>query len=345
MTVLDKILDLRSDTTTRPTEEMREAMRNAEVGDVVLRDDPTVEKLEKMGAELFGKEACLFTATGTMSNQTAVLSMTGKGEQIIVHEHAHIYNLELSALAQICGVQARPVATVDGRYDLDHLRENIISASIQNPPTTLVCMENSFNLNKGLAVDKAHIDEVCKIAHSHDIPVYMDGARILNAALALEIPVKELCENVDAVSVCLTKGLACPIGSLLAGSKETIEKARRMRQMLGGGWRQAGIVAAAGIVALNNIDSLKADHEKAEILAKGLKDLGFGIDMNQVQTNIINVDLTPLNMESEEFCALLAEKNIKAKNIGKTNVRMICHKDIEFEDLDTVLDTLKEILQ
>jgi threonine aldolase len=341
---LNKILDLRSDTVTRPTEEMRDAMRDAEVGDDVLRDDKTVEKLEKMGAEIFGKEACLLTATGTMSNQAAVLSLTGKGEQIILHDNAHMYNLELAALAQVCGVQPRPIKTIEGRYDLEELKSHIMPEKIQSAPTTLICMENSFDLNQGLAIDKKHIDEVCGIAHFHNIPVYMDGARIFNAAIGLDTTVKDLCRNVDVVAVCLTKGLSCPIGSLLVGPKYVIEKARRMRQMLGGGWRQAGIIAAAGVVALNDIDKLKEDHKKAQILAKGLKDLGLGIDLNQVQTNIIRIDVSTINSTAKEFCNLLNEKNVKAKPIGATHVRMICHKDVEFDDLDTVLKSVEKTI-
>ncbi|WFA08569.1 GntG family PLP-dependent aldolase [Tissierella sp. Yu-01] len=338
-----KYLDLRSDTVTAPSEEMRDAMRNAIVGDDVLGDDPTVKVLEKMGAELFGKEDCLLTVSGTMSNQIAVLSLTSRGDQIIVHDMAHIYNLELAGLALISGVQPRVLKAIGGKYNLEELKENIITKQIQTSPTTLICMENTFNLNQGLVVGKDHIDEVCKIAHSHGIPVYMDGARILNAASSLNMEVDELCENIDVVSLCLSKGLGCPIGSLLAGPKEVVAKARRMRQMLGGGWRQAGVIAAAGIVGLENWkEVIAADHKKAQVLANGLADLGLKI--NQVQTNIINIGLEDLNITASDFCNRLLELGVKAKEIGPYNVRMICHKDIELQDLDRVLDSCKKLI-
>lgn len=340
-----RILDLRSDTVTKPTKEMRDAMYCAEVGDAVLGDDPTVEKLEAMGAELFGKEACLMTASGTMSNQAAVLSMTSRGDQIVVHDRSHIYNLEVAALAQICGVQARAIPTTDGRYDLGVLEENLVSAAIQTAPTTLVCMENTLDLNRGLVVSKTHIDEVCAAAHSRSVPVYMDGARILNAAVAMDIAPAALCENTDVVSLCLSKGLACPIGSLLAGPREVIEKAKRMRQMLGGGWRQAGVVAAAGIVALNGYDRLAEDHEKARTLAAELKEMGLGIDMEQVQTNIVKIDTEPVGLTALEFCKELQDRGILAKPIGKYAVRMICHIDIAAADIALVLKSVKRVIE
>ena len=296
-----EIIDVRSDTVTKPTEEMRKAMYDAEVGDDVLGDDPTVAKLQEQGAELFGKEDCLITVSGSMSNETAVLTLTGRGEQIIVHDKAHIYNLEVAGLAQLCGVQPRPIKAVNGIYDLDELEANIIKPAIQNAPTTLICMENTFNLNEGRVVPKEHIDAVCDIAHRHGIPVYMDGARILNAAVALDMDPAVLCENIDMVSLCLSKALRCPIGSILMGRKKDIAKAKVMRQMLGGGWRQAGIVAAAGIVGLNHYKDLAYDHDKATRLSKQLAETGFGIDPDQVQTNVIRVGTEPVGLTAVEF--------------------------------------------
>lgn len=340
-----KIIDLRSDTVTRPTDAMRKAMFNAEVGDVVMGDDPTVNDLERMGAELFGKESCLFTASGTMSNQVAVLSLCNSGEQIIVHNKSHMYNLEVAGLGRVCGVQPRPIEAVNGEYNLKDLEENIIQPAIQTAPTTLICIENTFDLNKGLVVSKKHIDDVCKLAHKYGIPVYMDGARVLNAAIALGISPKKLCENVDMVSVCLSKGLGCPIGALLAGNKKDIEKAKFMRQMLGGGWRQGGVIAAAGIVALKNLNRLSEDHEKAQNLGKKLKALGFGVDLNQVQTNIINIDLSSFDIEAKAFCQILSKFNVKAKPIGLNNIRMITHMDVTFEELDRVEEAVKATIK
>lgn len=334
---MKKFIDIRSDTVTKPSEEMRRAMYKAEVGDDVLGDDPTVAKLQEMGAQLFGKEACLITVSGSMSNETAVLSLTGRGEQIVVHDKAHIYNLEVAGLAQMCGIQARPLKAPKGIFDLQELRENIVKPAIQAAPTTLVCMENTFDLNQGLVVPKEHIDAVCDVAHSEGVPVYMDGARILNAAVAANMDPAVMCEKVDVVSLCLSKALGCPIGSILMGPKDVIAKAKVMRQMLGGGWRQAGIVAAAGIVGLNHYKDLALDHQKAKMLAIGLKQLGFGIDDEQVQTNVIRIGTAEVGKTAQEFCAAMEERGVKVKPIGPSHVRMICHKDLAFEEVDTVL--------
>lgn len=332
-----KYIDVRSDTVTRPTEEMRKAMYMAEVGDDVLGDDPTVAELQAMGADLFGKEACLMTVSGSMSNETAVLSLTGRGEQIVVHDKSHIYNLEVAGLAQLCGVQPRPLNAPKGIFDLNELEANIIAPAIQNAPTTLVCMEDTFDLNQGLVVPKEHIDAVCDLAHSRGVPVYMDGARILNAAVAMHMSPAVLCEKIDVVSLCLSKALACPVGSLLMGPKDVIAKARVMRQMLGGGWRQAGVLAAAGIVGLSHYEELSQDHEKAQQLSRGLSDLGFAIDPEQVQTNVVRVGTASVGQTAVQFRDAMEACGVKVKPVGETYVRMICHKDFLFEDIPTVL--------
>ncbi|BDF72477.1 threonine aldolase [Oscillospiraceae bacterium] len=339
-----KYIDVRSDTVTTPTQEMREAMYAAEVGDDVIGDDPTVAKLQELGAGLFGKEACLITTSGTMSNQTAVLSLTNKCEQIVVHDKSHMYNLEVAGLAQICGVQARAIPAPGGVYDLAELEANILKPAIQSAPTTLVCIENTFDLNQGLIVSKEHIDAVCAVAHRSGVPVYMDGARVLNAAVALGMDPAELCASVDVVSLCLSKALACPIGSIMMGPRDVIAKARVMRQMLGGGWRQAGIVAAAGIVGLSHYQDLRLDHEKAAVLAKGLKALGLGIDMAQVQTNVVRIDVAGTGMTAQAFCARLEGFGVKAKPVGPTYVRMICHKDLTPELVPAVLQAVERCI-
>lgn len=335
-------IDVRSDTVTKPTEEMRKAMYYAEVGDDVIGDDPTVAKLQEIGAGLFGKEACLITTSGSMSNETAVLTLTNKGEQIVVHDKSHIYNLEVAGLAQLCGVQARPIRAVDGVFDLEELQANIVKPSIQNAPTTLVCMENTFDLNRGLVVSKEHIDEVCDLAHKNGIPVYMDGARILNAAVALNMDPAVLCEKVDLVSLCLSKALRCPIGSIMMGRKEVITKAKVMRQMLGGGWRQAGIVAAAGIVGLNHYKDLAFDHEKAQILKKDLQKLGLGIDDAQVQTNVLRVDTAPVGLNAKQFVEKMEANGVKVKPVGEHHVRMIMHGEIGEEQLRTIVEAAEK---
>lgn len=341
---MEKIFDLRSDTVTKPTDAMRDAMRNAQVGDDVMRDDQTVIELEEMAAKLFGKEAALFTASGTMSNQLALLSMTNRGDQVIIHDKSHMYNLERAGMAMLCGVQGRTLSTKEGKFDFEELKEHFIKDAIQSSPTTLLCLENTFDLNQGLVLDKDYIDKVSKLAHDNGLSVYLDGARVLNAAVALDIDPAELVEGVDALGLCMTKSLACPIGSVLVGSREMIEKARLMRQMIGGGWRQAGVIAAPCVGALKDWKSVSEDNRKAKVLAKKLKDLGLGIDMDQVQTNIIKIDVSPSGLNALEFAAKTDELGLKCKPIGDHHVRMICHIGINDDELDIVADRIKKIM-
>ena len=338
-------VDLRSDTVTTPTRRMREAMRDALVGDDVMGDDPTVKRLEERAAELFGHESALFTGSGTMSNQIAVLCFCRRGDQVILHDRSHMFNLEVAGLASIGQVQARTIHAPAGYYNLAELAAQMRGAQIQSAPTTLVCLENSFDLNRGLAVAKAHMDEVAELAHARRHRVYLDGARIFNAAVALKTTVAALSEQADAAAVCLSKALACPIGSLLCGPRDFIAEARRMRQMLGVGWRQAGIVAAAGLVAFDEmIARLEEDHENARLLAEGLQKSGLTVDMGQVQTNIVNIGLGPLGLRAEEFSSALSGNGVKSKPVGQAEVRMITHKDLTREMIPRVLEAVKKTL-
>ena len=339
------LVDLRSDTVSTPTRKMRDAMRDAPVGDDVIGDDPTVKRLEERAAELFGKEAALFTGSGTMSNQVAVLCLCRRGDQVILHNRSHMFNLEVAGLASIGQVQARTIYAPSGYFDLAELEAQMREAQIQSAPTTLVCLENSFDLNRGLAVSKEHMDEVAGLARSRRHRVYLDGARIFNTAITLRTTVAALSEQMDAVAVCLSKGLACPIGSMLCGPKDFIDEARRMRQMLGGGWRQAGIVAAAGLVAFDEmIERLTEDHENARLLAQGLLKLGFLIDLGQVQTNIIHIGLASFGLRAVDFCSALNGQGVKAKPIGQAEVRMITHKDLTAAMIPRVLEAVKNTL-
>ena len=335
-------IELRSDTFTTPTNAMRHAMCNAIVGDDVFHEDPTVLQLEERAAALFGKQDAMFCATGTMANQIAVMVFCTYGDQIIVHKHSHIYNLETNSLATGCGVQPRIIEAANGYYDLSCIEEELHIADTQTAATTLICLENSFDLNQGLAIPVEHINEICRFGHARNVKVFMDGARIFNAAVALETNVKTLCAEVDAVATCLSKGLACPVGALLMGSFEFIKEARRMRQRLGGGWRQAGILAAAGLVAFDEmIDRLSEDHNNARQLANGLSELGLDINLNQVQTNIIRVGVEPLQITAAEFCDYMKTAGINVKKIGKHQVRMITHKDFSGTQMDRVLQTVQ----
>ncbi len=338
-----KMLDLRSDTVTHPTPEMYNAMMNAAVGDVVMGDDPTVNELERLGAELFGKEDCIFTASGTMSNQIAVFAMTERCDQIIAHDKSHIYNLERSGLAQISGVQVRAIKTEHGQYCMEELEKNLISDSIQSAPTTLICLESSFNLNDGLVLDPKHIQDVVEIAKKYGVKTYMDGARILNSCVSSGVEPKQMVEGIDAVALCLSKGLSCPIGSLLAGSREFINKAKKVRQMLGGGWRQGGVIAVCGIEALKDWQKhLEQDHEKAKDIISGVRsaERGKNIVFNNAETNIIRIDTSSFNMKAEKFAENMKDKGILVKVIEPFAVRIICHSDLHKKDIPFVIETI-----
>jgi threonine aldolase len=342
----DRIIDLRSDTVTLPTEKMRDVMRNAPVGDDVLGEDPTVRKLEAMAAERFGREKALFVTSGTMANQVTVMTLCRRGDQIIVHRNSHIYNLEVGGLASTCGVQPRAVHAPGGVFNLEELNREIHAPDIQRAPTTLICLENSFDLNRGLAVPREHIEEVCSLAGRGSVNTYMDGARVFNAAIALGTTVESLTKGVDVVATCLSKGLGCPVGSLIMGEAPFVDEARRMRQRVGGGWRQAGILAAAGVLALEEmVDRLAEDHERARVLAHGLISLGLGVDPEQVQTNIVHVDLSHLNLDATGLAGALAQSEVRIKPVGPMAFRMVTHKDILDEDIPVVIDRVKSCLE
>lgn len=341
-----KVIDLRSDTVTQPTPEMREAMKNAVVGDDILRGDPTVIELEELAAEIFGKEASLFTVSGTMSNEIAVMVYTRPGDEIVVFSDSHIYNLETGGLSAISGVQPRPVKTENGIYDPELLGQAIMPQGVQRARTRLICLENSFHLDRGLAIRKEDYKETIRIAKEKGIPLFMDGARIFNSAVALHTNVKELAGFCDSVDVCLSKGLAAPIGSMLMGSKDFIEEARRVKQRLGGGMRQAGVIAAPGIIGLTKmVGRLHEDHENAEKMRSGLEALGIKVDRGGVLTNIINLDVSPLGWEASLFAEKLNQLNIKVKVCSKTNLRMVTHNDIKPEDIDWVLGKIQTIIR
>ena len=342
---MEKVIDLRSDTVTQPTKEMREAMYSAEVGDDIMGEDPTVKKLEKMSAKLLGKEDALFLTSGSLANQVAIMAFTNRGEEVIVGDTSHIYNLEVAAMAAISQVQARLTKLVDGLYNIDELESLIQEDGIQKAKTSLICIENTNNLNAGIVVPIENINEVCELGKKHNIPVYMDGARIFNAATALDVDVRDIVENVDAVMFALSKGLSAPFGAILAGSKPFIEKSRWIKQRLGGGFRQAGFMAAPGIVALNTMTSrLHIDHANAQILGKGLSEIsGIDVNLNNVQTNIVLGSIKDLNFTIEEFLERLLAYNIKAKRISSHEFRMVTHYGIEEDDIRYVIDCIGKI--
>jgi threonine aldolase len=342
---MGRIIDLRSDTVTKPTKEMREAMKDAVVGDDILRDDPTVIKLEELAAKIFGKEAALFTISGTMSNEIAVMVYTRPGDEIIVFSDSHIYNLETGALAAISGAQSRPIKSDNGIYEGNQLEQAIMPAGVQRARTRLICLENSFHLDRGLAVKREDYEGTIKIAKENNIPIYMDGARILNVATALNTDAKELVDFCDSIATCLSKGLAAPLGSVLAGNKDFIEEARRVKQRLGGGMRQAGVIAAPAIIGLTKmVKRLHKDHENAEKMRLGLEALGIKVDRGGILTNIINLDVSSADWEASSLAKRLNQFDIKAKVCSRSTMRMVIHNDIKTGDIDFVLEKMSTII-
>jgi threonine aldolase len=344
------IVDLRSDTLTLPTPEMREAMARAEVGDDVWEEDPTVKRLEAMAAERLGKAAGLFVSSGTMGNLISVVSQAQAGQEVVLDLDSHIFNNEVAGAAIIGSLQMRPVKTERGFLTPYQVREALRPANIHIPTTGLVCVENTHNRHGGTCCTPEAIDAVAAVAHDAAVPVHMDGARLFNAAVALKRPARDFVRNVDSVTFCVSKGLAAPVGSVICGSAEFIGKARRVRKMLGGGMRQAGIIAAAGIVALETmVDRLAEDHANARALAEGLAKLpGLTIDLGSVQTNIVIFQVKRGNQAASaaataELVAGCGARKVKIHAIGPDSIRCVTHKDIDAEDIGRTLDAFAEI--
>ena len=340
-----KVIDLRSDTITHPTPEMRKAMFEAEVGDDVYREDPTVNQLETMAAGIMGKEAALFTTSGTQSNLIAVLTHTNHGDEIIMGDEAHMLWYEVGGAAALGGVTLRTVPNDScGRLSLDDIDQSIRDKDIHYPETTLLCLENTHNRCGGTVLTTDYTDEVCNLAHTRGLKVYLDGARIFNAAIALGVPACTLAQNSDSVGLCLSKGLSAPVGSLLCGNKDFVERARRIRKMLGGGMRQAGIIAAAGIVALETmIARLAEDHANARRLAQGLAGIeGITLDQDDVPTNIVMFHLSP-ESSVVEFIEGLERAGVKIGLRDGRRFRAVTHRMVSSSDIDEALTIIEAV--
>lgn len=342
------MIDLRSDTVTKPTDAMRRAMAEAEVGDDVYGEDPTVNRLQARAAEIFEKEAALFVPTGSMGNQIAVKLHTRPGDEVIIEERGHIFNYEMGTPAIASGVMMRTVKSRDGSGHLTW--EEIAGAlHIDQPyyscPTGLICLENTHNFAGGSVMTAAHCAEICAKAHALGLPVHMDGARIFNAAAALDTSVAELARRCDSVQFCLSKGLGAPVGSMLVGSADFIKEARVWRKRFGGGMRQAGILAAAGLIALEESPKrLHEDHGNACRLAKGLAEIpGIAIDAERVVTNIVIFDITGTGKTSAEICSRLKDNGILAIGFGNA-IRMVTHCDVSAAEIDTTLAAMSAVL-
>ncbi|HEX8176755.1 MAG TPA: GntG family PLP-dependent aldolase [Pyrinomonadaceae bacterium] len=342
------MIDLRSDTVTRPTPAMRRAMMDAEVGDDVYGEDPTVNRLQERAAEIFDKEAALFVPTGSMGNQIAVKLHTRPGTEVIIEERGHIYNFEMAAMSAVSGALARPVKSGDGSGILawEDIEGALHTASAYYvAPTGMLALENSHNLAGGTLMTAERTEEICERAHSLKIPVHLDGARIFNASCALESPVAELARPVDSVMFCLSKALGAPVGSMLLGTRAFIDEARCWRKLLGGGMRQAGVLAAAGLVALEETPQrLPEDHENAKRLALGLAELpGVAIDPERVVTNIVLFDISETGKTADEICERLKASGVLASGFG-SSIRMVTHYDVSSEDIDKALRAIKKSL-
>lgn len=347
------MIDLRSDTVTRPTPAMRRAMAEAEVGDDVYREDPTVFRLEELAAAMLGFPAALFVPTGTMGNQLAVHLQTRPGSEVIIEARGHIFNFEMGAMAVWSGALPRPIVTENGLLEPAQVEAAIAPRISYRTPTRLLALENTHNLWSGLPMDAARTRALAAVAHDHGLPVHLDGARIFNAAAALGTTAAELATGCDTVMFCLSKGLAAPVGSMLLGSRELIEEAVRVRKLFGGGMRQVGVLAAAGIVALTEmVDRLGEDHARARRLAEGLAPLpAVGIDAARVSTNILVFRLRPEKVPgdaaaapSQRFVSGMRERGVLLGAFGATDVRMVTHYEITDADVETTLRAARAVL-
>lgn len=337
-------IDLRSDTVTKPTREMLEAMMSAEVGDDVFGDDPTVNKLERKVSGMFGMEAALFCPSGTMTNQLAIRSHCAPGSEVICDQLSHIYLYEGGGIALNALSSVRPLNGDRGRLTAQQVENAINNPNdIHQPVTRLVALENTVNKGGGCLYDFNEIIKVKEVCEKNRLKLHLDGARLFNALVETNIPPEKYGSTFDSISICLSKGLGCPVGSLLIGDKELISKSRRFRKVMGGGWRQAGYLAAAGIYALdNNIERLKDDHKRAKAIGKILGGKNFIKHIYPVETNIVIAEL-PDTIAADDFVRLLADKNVRCVSMGKHLIRFVTHIGFTQNDLDYFEKIIKAI--
>ena len=343
----DRIVDLRSDTVTTPTERMRRAMYDAELGDDVYGEDPTVNRLEALAAERLGKEEALLLLSGTMGNLVGMLAQARPGDEVICGQYSHIFLNEAGGAAALGGLQLHPIPTARGVMDPRDVESALRDPrNLHHPRSKLVCLENTANKDGGAAVSVDAMDAVAETAHANGLRVHVDGARIFNAAVALDVPVERLVQNADSVTFCLSKGLGCPVGSILAGSAEYVAEARRWRKMIGGSLRQAGVIAAAGIVALEEmVDRLGEDHARARRLAEGLDALpGVSVHLDNVDTNIVMLDVDVERVDPKAFVAGVRERGVKIGSPYGGRIRLVTHYQISDDDVDRALRAAEHAL-
>jgi threonine aldolase len=339
------IIDLRSDTVTQPTDAMREAMARAEVGDDVFGEDPTVNRLEALAAERTGKAAGLFVPTGTMANLLAILAHTARGDEVILDDQSHTYLMETGGMATVAGVIPRPLPTEWGLITSAQLQGALRPVDVHHAPARLLCIENTHNRHGGTIAPLDAVDAVAAVAHAHELRVHMDGARLFNASVALDAPAARVCASADSVSFCLSKGLSAPVGSVLCGPRDFVQRARHFRKMVGGGMRQAGVLAAAGIVALDQmVDRLADDHRVARNLADQLATVpDLEIERARVQTNMVRVTLR--HHDARAVAARLRQRDVRVSVPGPQRLRFVVHRHVTDADVPAVVDAVRNTLQ
>ena len=338
-------IDLRSDTVTKPSAEMRRAMAEAEVGDDVFIEDPTINKLQERAAEIFGRQAALFVPSGSMGNLTCILAQTQQGQEVICEESGHVYNYEMASMSAIGGVLPRLVPGEDGILSWQAISKAIRPKIYYRSQTALIALENTHNMAGGTVYPTKLSEEICERAHDAGILVHLDGARIFNAATYLGEDVADMTKKFDSIQFCLSKGLGAPVGSMIVASREVIERCRSIRKMLGGGMRQAGVLAAAGLIALEKGSKrLQVDHDHAKLLATGLAAIpGITLNPAKVQTNIVIFNLKTSGWSSSDFLQTLAKRDVLAVPVDNERVRMVTHLDVDRNDVEKAAATVQEV--
>jgi len=340
-------IDLRSDTVTLPTQAMREAMYRAELGDDVYGEDPTVNKLQELAAERLGKEAALFVPSGTMGNLVSLLTHCGRGDEAIMGSESHTFYYEGGGSSALGGIHVHTVPNLpNGMMEPNQVEWAVRGPNVHFPRTRLLCLENTHNRCGGAVLNLQQMESLTSIAHRHNIPVHLDGARIFNAAIALGVPARDIAAQADSVQFCFSKGLASPVGSAICGSKAFIAEARRMRKMLGGGMRQAGVLAAAAIVALEQmVDRLAEDHLNARSLAEGMMNIkGLQVDLRTVQSNMVMFTLADRSLAQDQVLASLAAEGLQVSSMDALHLRAVTHYGITSADIKAALDIMNRVL-
>jgi threonine aldolase len=341
-----KTIDLRSDTVTRPSPAMRRAMAEAEVGDDVYLEDPTVNRLQARAAEIFDREAGLFVPSGSMGNLTCIMAQTTRGQEVICEASGHVYNYEMASMCALAGVLPRVVAAENGIMRWEQIAPAIREKAYHRSQTQLIALENTHNMAGGTVYPMPLARSICEKAHGVGLKVHLDGARIFNAAVYVGESVAAITRGFDSVQFCLSKGLGAPVGSMIVGTKDLIERCRVIRKMLGGGMRQVGVLAAAGLVALEEGPKrLHVDHENAKVLAEGLAQIPrIGIDPAQVQTNIVIYDVQQSGLSATEFLQRLAQRQVLGGAVDARRVRMVTHLDVDRSDVERAIQIIGQVV-